>query len=66
MFMIGSALKMEHYQIASYRGLVGKAILMGQTECAQLLQSNLVQEQEAASRLERIGHDLSQQVLEVA
>jgi ferritin-like metal-binding protein YciE len=66
MFMIGSALKMEHYQVASYRGLIDKAILMGQTECAQLLQTNLVQEEEAASKLERIGHDLSQQVLEVA
>jgi ferritin-like metal-binding protein YciE len=66
MFVLGSAMKIKHYEIASYRGLVSKAILMGQTECAQLLQSNLVQEEEAASKLERIGHDLSQQVLEVA
>lgn len=34
MFDLGGAPKTEHYEIASYRGLIEKANLMGQQECA--------------------------------
>jgi ferritin-like metal-binding protein YciE len=63
MFVLGCAMKVEHYEIATYRGLVDKAMLMGETECAQTLQTNLVQEEEAAGKLERISHDMSQRML---
>src|SRR5579863_1055110 len=40
MFDIGAAAKTEHYEIASYTGLIEKASLMGQQQVAQLLQQN--------------------------
>ncbi len=63
MFILDSAMKVEHYEIATYRGLVDKAMLMEETECAQILQTNLVQEEETAGKLERVSHDMSQEVL---
>src|SRR5262245_23682861 len=44
MYVIDSAMKAEHYEIGAYRSLVDKALLMGEAECALLLQTNLVQE----------------------
>ena len=63
MYTLGAALRLSHYGIASYRDLVDKAMLLGETECAQMLQSNLVQKEESAGRLERINHEVSQRVL---
>ena len=63
MYTLGAALRLSHFGIASYRDLVDKAMLMGETECAQMLQSNLVQKEESAGRLERINHEVSQRVL---
>ena len=63
MFLVGSAVKAEHYEIAGYRELVDKALLMGEAECALLLQNNLVQEEETATRLERLNHDMNERVL---
>lgn len=66
MFALGGAAKIEHFEIASYRGLVGKAMLMGETECIQLLETNLLQEEETAGKLERFAHELGQQMLAAA
>jgi ferritin-like metal-binding protein YciE len=66
MFVLGSAMKVEHYEIATYRGLVDKAMLMGETECAQILQTNLVEEEETAGKLERLSHEMSQRMLATA
>lgn len=66
MAALGGAMKIEHYEIATYRGLLDKAMLMGENEFAQLLQTNLVQEEETAGKLERASHDMSQQVLAAA
>ncbi|HKS99209.1 MAG TPA: DUF892 family protein [Rugosimonospora sp.] len=63
MFLLGSAMKVEHYEIAAYRELVDKALLMGEAECALLLHTNLVQEEETATKLERLNHDMSERVL---
>ena len=63
MYTIGAATKLAHFGLASYRGLVDKAMLMGQTQCAQILQSNLVMKKESTGRLERTGHEMSRRVL---
>jgi ferritin-like metal-binding protein YciE len=63
MFDAGGAAKTEAYEIASYRGLVEKANMMGQTQCAQLLKQNLDQEVAMAQRVEMISHQLDQQMI---
>lgn len=64
MFNLGAASKTEHYEIASYQGLVEKANMMGQQECARLLQENLRQEEEMARRVQQIGRQLGQQMIQ--
>lgn len=61
MFDLGAASKTEHYEIASYEGLIAKAQLMGQQQVAQLLQQNLQQEQAMAQRVSSISKQLGQQ-----
>jgi ferritin-like metal-binding protein YciE len=63
MYTVGSALKLAHLGVAGYKDLVDKSMLMGQTECAQLLQTNLVMKEESAGRLERTGHEMGQRML---
>ncbi len=52
--VIGSAIaKVEHYEVASYRGLVTSAESMGQNEIATLLRQNLQQEEQTAQLVEQ-------------
>ena len=62
MFDLGGAAKTEYYEIASYRGLIDKAQLLGQTRCTQLLQQNLQQEETMAQKVEYLAHQLGQQM----
>jgi len=48
----GSCSKVEHYEIASYRGLIMGAEAMGQQEVVRLLTENLQQEEKTAQALE--------------
>ncbi len=48
----GSAAKVEHYEVASYRGLVMGAQQTGNQELAALLQQNLLEEEQTAQKLE--------------
>lgn len=66
MFDLGAAAKTEHYEIASYKGLIDKAKVMGQKQVAQLLQENLKQEEAMAKTVESISHQLSQQMVSKA
>jgi ferritin-like metal-binding protein YciE len=59
-----AAAKVEHYEIASYRGLVTAAELMGQDQIKSLLEQNLQQEEHAADLLERSAPQLLQKVLQ--
>ncbi len=61
MFDLGAAAKTEYYEIASYRGLVDMATLMGEPKCADLLRQNLQQEENMARRVEMLAHQLGQQ-----
>ncbi len=63
--LIGSAAtKVEHYEIASYRGLITGAQLMGQQEVVTLLQQNLQQEEQTAQRLEQNAPQLLRQAMQ--
>lgn len=61
--IVGGGCKVEHYEIASYQGLVSKARLMGHTEAAQLLQQNLQMEEQFAKKLEQIDQQLGQELV---
>jgi ferritin-like metal-binding protein YciE len=60
-FLTGAGARTEHYEIAAYEGLVTMAEAMGETEVAELLTENLVQEKQALEKLKMIGKRLAQQ-----
>ncbi len=63
--LIGSsAAKNEHYEIASYRGLIEGARLMGQDQVVTLLQQNLQQEEKTAQLLESNAPKLLQKAMQ--
>ena len=57
----------EHFEIASYRGLVRKAMLMREVDCARMLSETLEHEKEMARAVqdlnERLGGQLMEQVV---
>jgi ferritin-like metal-binding protein YciE len=53
-----AVIKVEHYEIASYRSLVTGALLMERPEVAHLLQQNLDQEEETAQTAEQSAREL--------
>jgi ferritin-like metal-binding protein YciE len=54
----GAADKAEHYEIATYRGLIQGAQLMNQPEILRLLQENLRQEEQTAQLIEQSSPQL--------
>ncbi|MGC9666211.1 ferritin-like domain-containing protein [Planosporangium sp. 12N6] len=66
MYVAGASSKLAHFGSATYKGLVGKATMMGDTRCAQALQANLVMKEDSATRWERVGHEVSQRVMATA
>ena len=62
--ILGAQAKVEHLEIASYRGLVTAAELMGQQEVLQLLQQNLQQEELTAQGIEQHARVLLQLLLQ--
>jgi ferritin-like metal-binding protein YciE len=63
-FDLGAAVKTEYYEMASYKGLIEKANMMGQAQIAQLLQQNFQQEQAMAQTVEQISRQHGQQMLQ--
>jgi ferritin-like metal-binding protein YciE len=63
MFDLGGAAKTEYYEMASYKGLIEKAQLMGQQQCVNLLQQNLSQEEAMAKRVETLSKQLGKQMI---
>lgn len=51
--IVGGCSKVEHYEIASYRGLIAGAETMGQSDVVSLLTQNLQQEEKTAQLLEQ-------------
>lgn len=62
MFDLGAAAKVEHMEVACYRGLLMKAQAMGQQEIAGILQRILQQEENAVTEIEAAIQQLSQQM----
>ena len=63
-FIGGAATKVEHYEIASYRGLITGAEQMGQQQVVKLLQQNLGQEEKTAKMLEQSAPKLLQTAMQ--
>jgi ferritin-like metal-binding protein YciE len=62
--VIGSALsKVEHYEVAAYRGLLTAAECMGQLQIATLLRQNLEQEEQTATLVEQSTPMLLEQAM---
>jgi ferritin-like metal-binding protein YciE len=61
-YTVDAETRLAHLGIAAYQGLIDKALLMGELQCAQILRTNLVQKQENAGTFERISHELGQRV----
>ncbi len=64
--IVGGCSKVEHYEIASYRGLIAGAEMMGQTEIVRLLSENLQQEENTAQTLEASMPELLQNAMRSA
>lgn len=53
-----AVIKVEHFEMGSYRSMVTGARLMGQTEAADLLKQNMQQEEETAQIAEQSAEEL--------
>ena len=58
LYNLGAGAKSEHYEIASYQGLIEQATLMGQMQCVQLLEQNLRQEEAMAEKVTQLSHKI--------
>ena len=58
-----AVIKVEHFEMGSYRGLVSAAQQMGQDEIVNLLQQNLQQEEQTAQIAEQSAPELLQKVM---
>ncbi|GAA1786962.1 DUF892 family protein [Planosporangium flavigriseum] len=58
--------KAGNYERGCYTNLVDMAMAMGETRCAQILQTNLVMMDESKGRVERTGHEMRQRMMATA
>lgn len=63
MVITEAADKVEHFEVASYRGLITEADMMGQRDIVSLLQQNLQQEETTSMLLEQSTPTLAQYAL---
>jgi ferritin-like metal-binding protein YciE len=67
--IIGSAIKVEHYEMASYMGAISHSTMLGLDEVTELLTATLTEEEAADKKLRAIGEgaiDLSAPLASVA
>jgi ferritin-like metal-binding protein YciE len=57
--LAGGATHVEHYEIATYEGLISNAEAMGADDVVALLQENLEQEQHTLTEVQEVGESLS-------
>src|SRR5437764_2494373 len=65
LFDAGAAAATEHYEIASYNGLIEMIEAMGEREAAGLLRENLQQEQDALREVEQVSQKLTRELVMV-
>jgi ferritin-like metal-binding protein YciE len=63
---LDTAAKIEHLEVAAYRSLLGRALLMGQAELAQTLKHILQQEEFAVAALESAQWQLGERAAGLA
>ncbi|GIV96541.1 MAG: YciE/YciF family protein [Herpetosiphonaceae bacterium] len=61
--MAGAWARVEHYEIASYRGLIDGARTMGNNQAVRLLEENLNQEEQTAQKVEQNVPQLLKQAM---
>jgi ferritin-like metal-binding protein YciE len=66
LFAIDTAMRFVQLAIGSYKSLVNWGVLMGESRCTQSLLANLVEKEESAGKLERIGHEMGERLLVAA
>ncbi|GII26405.1 DUF892 family protein [Planosporangium mesophilum] len=66
LYTVGALLKAAHFGVGSYKSLVDKATMLGETRCAQMLHTNLVMIEDTSGRTERISHEMCQRVMATA
>jgi ferritin-like metal-binding protein YciE len=57
--LAGGATHVEHYEIATYEGLITNAEAMGAEDVVALLQENLEQEQHTLTEVQQVGETLT-------
>ena len=57
--LAGGATHVEHYEIATYEGLITNAEAMGAEDVVALLQENLEQEQHTLTEVQQVGESLT-------
>jgi ferritin-like metal-binding protein YciE len=62
--LAGGATHVEHYEIATYQGLLTQAEAMGEQDVVALLQENLEQEQHTLGEVERSAERLAQRAVQ--
>ncbi len=62
--IVSAVIKVEHFEMGSYRSLVTGAQLMGQTEIERLLRENMDQEEETARIAENSAEELLQKAMQ--
>ncbi len=62
--IVSAVIKVEHFEMGSYRSLVTGANLMGQTEMERLLRENMRQEEEAARIAEQSAGELLRKAMQ--
>src|SRR5215208_7416187 len=62
--IVSAVIKVEHFEMGSYRGLVTGANLMGQTEIERLLRENMQEEEETARIAEQSAEELLQKAMQ--
>jgi ferritin-like metal-binding protein YciE len=65
LFDAGAAAATEHYEIASYNGLIEIVDAMGEGRAASLLRENLEQEQKALREVEQVSQKLTRELVAV-
>jgi ferritin-like metal-binding protein YciE len=64
--ILGAASRVEHYEIAVYRGLITGAQIMGQADVVSLLKQNLEQEEQTAQKIEQTMPQMLQKAAQMA
>jgi ferritin-like metal-binding protein YciE len=60
-FLTGAAARTEHYEIASYEGLITMARTMGERDVVELLDKNLKQEKEQLKKVNSIARRIARE-----